>query len=372
VVRDALSEGLRAAGAVREWALWTGDRAPATGAHRAPGTLPIESWLLIGKTRQQALLAAMVAVGLALVMIPVQRGDDVNPINAAGQSAVVTQQPEQDRTEPPRDASPRQRTSTASPDRPARPAQPKPGQSAKAPTVTAPPVAPVEPVIAVPPGDGPGRSLRFTGTPAVALTFDDGPDPVQTPRILQLLAAHGVTATFCVVGAQAQRHPEVVRQIVAAGHTLCNHSWDHSLTLGKEQPNAIRADLNRTNAAIRAAVPNAKIPFFRAPGGNFTDRLVQVAYGGGMASLYWEVDPRDWEHAKDADHGAHVRKIVDDVRRSVRPGSIVLSHDYNQPDTVTAYAELLPWLRQHFQLGVPTVPPPVTPKAGAPVPPAAH
>ncbi|MCA2213464.1 polysaccharide deacetylase family protein [Jidongwangia harbinensis] len=371
-VRDALSDRLRAAGAVREWALWTGSRTPATGAHRAPGTLPIESWLLIGKSRQQALLAALVAVGLALVMIPVQRGDDVDPVNTAGRSPVVADKPAKARTEAPPDAAePERRSSPAKPGKPAAAKPPTPGKSSAAPATPGRPAAPAapEPAVAVPPGDGPASSLRVTGTRAVALTFDDGPDPVQTPRILAMLKEQGVKATFCVVGAQAQRHPDVVRQIAAAGHTLCNHSWDHSFTLGREKPDAIRADLERTNAAIRAAVPDAKIPFFRAPGGNFTERLVQVAYADGMASLYWEVDPRDWERGKDTDAGAHVQKIVTDVRRTVRPGSIILSHDYDQPETVTAYAELLPWLRNNFELGVPTVPPPAAPDVNASAPP---
>jgi peptidoglycan/xylan/chitin deacetylase (PgdA/CDA1 family) len=378
-VRDALQEGRRAAGAVREWALWTADRTPPAGTHRAPGTLPLESWLLIGRSRQQALLAALVAAGLALVLIPVQRAvDDVDPVTASGQSAVVAEREKAEREKKAGNTTPRQepqsgRRGTA--EKPAgteRGPEPKPGGTASGPAPTAQPPAsaesPAAPV-ALPPGDGPARSLRFTGTQAVALTFDDGPDPVQTPRILAMLDEHGVTATFCLVGDQVRRHPDVVRQIVAAGHTLCNHSWDHSFTLGKQHPDVIRADLARTNEAIRAAVPDAKIPFFRAPGGNFTDRLVEVAYAGGMASLYWEVDPRDWDRADDVDSPAHVKKIVDDIRAAVRPGSIVLSHDFHQPDTITAYAELLPWLRDNFELGVPTVPPPVTPDASAPAPP---
>ncbi|HET6532808.1 MAG TPA: hypothetical protein VFH03_19650, partial [Actinoplanes sp.] len=82
-------------GAVRDWALDTGDGPPATGSHRAPGTLPIESWLLIGKSRQQALLAGLVAAGLALVMLPtaVQRANDVNQVNAAGKTVTTAPTP---------------------------------------------------------------------------------------------------------------------------------------------------------------------------------------------------------------------------------------------------------------------------------------
>jgi len=156
-----------------------------------------------------------------------------------------------------------------------------------------------------------------------------------------------------VVGVQVKRHPEIVRQIAAAGHTLCNHTWNHSLTIGRAKPAKIQADLRRTNAAIEAAVPGAQVPFFRAPGGNFTDPLVQTAYADGMTSLYWEVDPRDWEHAEDEDDATHVDKIVKSVRKDVKPGAIVLSHDFNQPDTILAYEQLLPWLAEKFELGVP-------------------
>jgi peptidoglycan/xylan/chitin deacetylase (PgdA/CDA1 family) len=175
-----------------------------------------------------------------------------------------------------------------------------------------------------------------------------------------MLDKYGVKATFCLVGRQVERHPEIVRQIVAAGHTLCNHTWDHSLTIGNDTPAQIEQDLARTNAAIRAVVPDAKIPFFRAPGGNFTDRLVTVAANDGMASLYWEVDPRDWDHPTGEDDAKHVDKVIAGVREHVRPGSIVLSHDFNQPDTIAAYEALLPWLTQNFQVGLPRAPIPVT------------
>src|SRR5690349_14141073 len=80
--------------------------------------------------------------------------------------------------------------------------------------------------------DGPAGSLMRTGGAAVALTFDDGPDPVQTPRMLDLLKQKRVKATFCVVGQNVAAYPGLVRRIAAEGHTLCNHTWRHSLTLG--------------------------------------------------------------------------------------------------------------------------------------------
>ncbi|GAA3904981.1 polysaccharide deacetylase family protein [Actinoplanes auranticolor] len=364
VVRDA-------AEAVRGWALADSGRPPVTGNHRAPGTLPLESWLLIGRRRQQVLLAALVAVGL-LLFVPIQQSSSdpaVNPVNAADHAAATaTKAPakkEKEEKAPPRNA--------AEPTAAVKPAPSTPARPAARPTDPARPTTPASgapPAVLVPAGAGPAFSLVTTGSATVALTFDDGPDPVQTPKILALLAQYRVKATFCVVGSQVQRHPDIVRQIAAAGHTLCNHTWDHSLTIGKKKPERIQADLRWTNEAIRAAVPGAPIPFFRAPGGNFTDALVQTAYADGMVSLYWEVDPRDWEHSENEDDTAHVAKIVKGVQKDVRPGAIVLSHDFNQPDTILAYERLLPWLAENFELGIPDVPPAPTAAPTAPVSPA--
>ncbi|RKN48267.1 polysaccharide deacetylase family protein [Micromonospora endolithica] len=161
---------------------------------------------------------------------------------------------------------------------------------------------------------------RTSGVRAVALTFDDGPDPVWTPKILDRLRAERVTATFCVVGVQVRRHPELVRRIVREGHQLCNHSWHHDTDLGRRPVAEIRADLVRTDRAIRAAVPRAKVPFYRQPGGRWTPELVAVAKQLGMRSLHWNVDPRDWGKPPAATIAAR-------VRGAVRPGSVVLLHD---------------------------------------------
>jgi peptidoglycan/xylan/chitin deacetylase (PgdA/CDA1 family) len=356
------------AGAVRDWTSSAGT-APATGSHRRPGTLPIESWLLIGRHKQQGLLAALVAVGLIMIMIPAQqRASDVEAVSAAQRQAAAAAAANGGAvrpavTTPVRRPKPAQRgTPPAEPDAPAAAAPAAPTKPAPAgpstPAGATPPTA-ATPVPGTPDasasrrGTGPGFSVRGSGSDAVALSFDDGPDPVQTPRMLDLLDKYDVKATFCLVGVQARAHPDLVRRIVADGHALCNHSWDHSFTLGKDDPEKIRADLEATDQAIRAAVPDAEIPYFRAPGGNFTERLVTVADALGMTSLYWEVDPRDWDQPEDETDAAHVERVVAEVEKLVRPGSIVLSHDFRQANTVDAYAILLPWLTERFELGFP-------------------
>ena len=87
------------------------------------------------------------------------------------------------------------------------------------------------PVVLGAPG-GPSGSVNHIDGTQVALTFDDGPDPRLTPRLLDLLAAAGVKATFCLIGRKAAAHPGIVARIAAEGHTLCNHSWSHRMDLG--------------------------------------------------------------------------------------------------------------------------------------------
>jgi peptidoglycan/xylan/chitin deacetylase (PgdA/CDA1 family) len=359
---------VRAVPAIRDWALDTDGRPPAMGSHRAPGTLPIESWLLVGKRRQQMLLASLVAVGLIVIAIPIQqRQSGINAVTAANNAAAATQGRSSKSNGKPSDGTAKHQAPAATQGEKAKPPAKVPANAGQQPpsSTSTPPAAAA---LAVPPGSGPAQSLRTTGSSAVALTFDDGPDPVQTPKILALLAEYDVKATFCLVGKQVQKHPEIVAQIAAAGHTLCNHTWSHSLTIGKDKPAAIRADLERTNAAIRAAVPDAKIPFFRAPGGNFTDRLVSVAYSDDMTSLYWQVDPRDWDHPEGEGDTAHIDRVIAELHRNVKPGSIILSHDFSQPDTIAAYESLLPWLTANFTVGQPVPPPIEKPSATAPAP----
>ncbi|MFJ8578992.1 polysaccharide deacetylase family protein [Micromonospora sp. NPDC093277] len=184
---------------------------------------------------------------------------------------------------------------------------------------------------------------RRSGDHAVALTFDDGPDPRWTPQILDQLRAAHVTATFCLIGKQAERYPELVARIAREGHQLCNHSWRHDLNLGRRPVADIKADLTRTNRAIRAAVPNAKITWFRQPGGRWTGEDVAVARELGMRPLHWTVDPQDWNHP-------NAKTIIKRVEAAARPGSIVLMHDGggDRKQTMAACRQLIPDLKKRY------------------------
>ncbi|MCL7460438.1 polysaccharide deacetylase family protein [Micromonospora sp. MSM11] len=227
---------------------------------------------------------------------------------------------------------------------------PAPGASAPLPAEPAPsagprPSRPTPPrrLVRPLPTKLPAGLRRTTGVRAVALTFDDGPDPTWTPKVLDRLRAARVTATFCVVGKQARRHPDLVRRIVREGHQLCNHSWNHDLDLARRPAAEIRRDLLRTNAAIRAAVPGAKVPFYRQPGGRWTAEVVTVAKQLGMRSLHWHVDPQDWGKPTAA-------TIAKRVRAAARPGSIVLLHDGggDRAATLAASPRLIADLKRRY------------------------
>ncbi len=336
--------------------------------HRAPGL-----GAALGAYRQPAVLAALVAVAVLLVAdppAPLQTRQEAGAEQRAAQQAAERAAERGAGTGRPKDPAGRGPKAGAAdgtgrqPAEDARPAPTRPAPGAAAPPSSdAPADPPASATVSPTPDDrdgqrgagraalfGPAGSVRFTGTRDVALTFDDGPDPVHTPALLDVLAAVRVQATFCVVGERARAHPDLIRRIAAAGHTLCNHSWDHSLRLGIDEADEIRADLLGTNAAIRAAVPDATIGYFRAPGGNFTPALVATAAALGMRSIYWDVDPRDWDRPAEATDDAHRDRIVAAVERDVREGSIILSHDFDQPETVAAYAALLPRLQQRYTL----------------------
>lgn len=176
----------------------------------------------------------------------------------------------------------------------------------------------------------PGRTVSFT--------FDDGPDPQNTPLLLTVLRRKHVRAVFCLWGDHVRQYPELVRRIVAEGHILCNHSLHHD-NMSTWTPEQIRADLLETSAAIREAVPRARIPYFRAPFGAWGE-TPSVAAELGMQPLGWRLAITDWEPP-----GTDV--LIDRILTGVTEGAVVLMHDGggDRTQTVEAVASVVPRMR---------------------------
>lgn len=184
-----------------------------------------------------------------------------------------------------------------------------------------------------------GGKLRHTvdaTRPMVALTYDDGPSPLNTPMILETLKACNAYATFFVVGYNARDYPDVLRQIYDSGSEIANHTFDH-VNLCSIDDSQIRAQITSDSDAVEQATGN-RPQLLRPPGGNTNDALQQTAAAtdSGYPLIMWSIDTLDWQHrSPDATCNA--------IRSAVYDGSIILMHDI-WPETVTASQIIIPEL----------------------------
>ncbi|MEV7186893.1 polysaccharide deacetylase family protein [Kitasatospora sp. NPDC093102] len=176
----------------------------------------------------------------------------------------------------------------------------------------------------------------------VNLTIDDGPDPRWTPQILDVLAKNGAKAVFCMLGPNAQAHPDLAQRIVAAGHRLCDHTVSHDTAMDHKDVAYQEKEIVDGLRMIQEAAGGAPVPYYRAPGGAFTPESRQIAAAHGMRPLGWNADTRDFERP-----GAE--KIVETVKAQLGIGPTVLLHDGggNRAQTLEALEQLLPWLKDN-------------------------
>jgi peptidoglycan/xylan/chitin deacetylase (PgdA/CDA1 family) len=177
------------------------------------------------------------------------------------------------------------------------------------------------------------------GARGVALTFDDGPHPLWTPHVLDVLAKHRAVATFFVVGRKVDEHPEVLRAILDAGHTVGLHSYAHDRLFALRGEARVRADLERGVSAI-AKVTGERPRLFRPPIGHTNPTIARAAYALDLAVIGWSVRGRD------ALAGAEPRDVVSRVKRGLNDGAIVLLHDApekgdREPAALKALPEIL-------------------------------
>lgn len=155
------------------------------------------------------------------------------------------------------------------------------------------------------------------------MTFDDGPNASLTPKLLDLLAAHHMKATFFVVGENAAEYPEILKRAAREGHEIANHSWSHP-NLGKMGDDAVRRELQKTDDAIKAAI-GIRPTLMRPPYGSITARQKSWIHDEfGYRIIIWDVDPLDWKRP-----GPSV--VTHRIVSEARPGSIILAHDIHPP-----------------------------------------
>lgn len=166
----------------------------------------------------------------------------------------------------------------------------------------------------------------------VAMTFDDGPHPTLTPRLLDILRERRIRATFYVIGSRVQAYPQLTRRIVDEGHELGNHTWAHPF-LSRHGPERVLAELDRTAGIIYETIGHVPVTM-RPPYGAITDRQSRMIFAErNLPTIMWSVDPQDWRRP-----GSSV--VASRIVAGAEGGSIILAHDIH-PATVNAMPEAL-------------------------------
>ena len=187
------------------------------------------------------------------------------------------------------------------------------------------------------------------GEKEIALTFDDGPNPINTPIVLETLKKYGVKATFFVLGENAKRYPELIKQIVAEGHNLANHTWSHKVYQKEQTPQEFKEDIIRTQKLLVELVGEKNVePFFRFPTGfgagikEAQNMLSEL----GFANFYWSMSAHD---SRTKDPKVTLKTSIDMIKQFKK--GLFLCHDV-RPHT----AAMLPlFLDQLIEQGYTTI-----------------
>lgn len=173
--------------------------------------------------------------------------------------------------------------------------------------------------------------------PMVALTYDDGPYPKVSNRILNCLSKHDSVATFFMLGQNVKRYPKVVQRKAQLGMELGSHTWSHPNLLDLKKKD-IKAEINKTNnALINACGQSASV--FRPPYGNIDDKVLKIV---DMPAVLWSVDTLDWKSRKAKSVVSVVKKIE---KKDGLDGRVILMHSL-YPSTAKATETLVPWLKK--------------------------
>ncbi|HEY2572851.1 MAG TPA: polysaccharide deacetylase family protein, partial [Verrucomicrobiaceae bacterium] len=175
-----------------------------------------------------------------------------------------------------------------------------------------------------PPGAKNSYSSVHVNGPYLAITFDDGPQPQNTPRLLGMLRERNIKATFFIVGTLAKEHPDIIRAILADGHEIGNHTLTHPLNMTRLSDEKIRREVESTSQAL-LDIAGYHTRLFRPPGGATNARIKQWLYDEyGLCTILWSVDPNDWKRPG-------VSVVTQRLLNGAHPGAILLCHDLHAP-----------------------------------------
>ncbi|MBB5034017.1 polysaccharide deacetylase family protein [Prosthecobacter vanneervenii] len=161
----------------------------------------------------------------------------------------------------------------------------------------------------------------------LAMTFDDGPHPSLTPKLLDLLKERNIKCTFFLIGQQVKMYPDIVRRIIAEGHEIGNHTWTHC-SLTSRSDDQIRSELKKSEDAV-FEVAGVRPHLVRPPYGAVNTRIKNLMFTEfGYSTIMWSVDPQDWRRPG-------VAAVTSRLVNGAHPGAIMLSHDIHPP-TITA------------------------------------
>jgi peptidoglycan/xylan/chitin deacetylase (PgdA/CDA1 family) len=181
----------------------------------------------------------------------------------------------------------------------------------------------------------------------IALTFDDGPYGNATQQVIDILKKNNIKATFFIVGKNAEHYPSQVKQEVADGHVIGNHSYDHSHTLSRMPVAQLKNNIDHTEQ-ILMTLTGLQPRLFRAPYGDTSPGMIKELQREGYVIVDWNVDPNDWNQNNTSE------VIVQYVVSHARKNSIVLLHDgrdtrpnYSRDNMLNALPQIITKLQQH-------------------------
>ncbi|HAG16939.1 MAG TPA: polysaccharide deacetylase family protein [Bacteroidales bacterium] len=180
----------------------------------------------------------------------------------------------------------------------------------------------------------------LTNPKAVLLTFDDGPNPIITPQILELLKKNNRKAVFFLIGEKAQKYPDLVAKIAESGHTIGNHSFSHSYFFDLKSPRKMIDEIRLTSELLEKQ-SEKKIVLFRPPFGVTNPNLRKALSITGLKSIGWSFRSFDTGNKP-------AEKIVSKIKRQIKGGEILLFHD-NRPKSFEVLQLAMPFLNNFEQ-----------------------